>query len=134
MTLSIALPLSILIVIFFILKILIRVRKQNLRKMRNGSTFLKFCRFIPSLNLGLIEPENLVASGNVISLHISASSFDHEVPGQEKQVNRHSYRYSTPKADIGCDSDLWRVLTEICSLQYLLSKSNDKSIFSSSYL
>lgn len=59
---------------------------------------------IPSSDMGFIESNNLILSGDGSSLHIHASPFGHKVK-LDKDGNP-LVRYSAPDADIGWDSDL----------------------------
>lgn len=59
---------------------------------------------IPSSDLGLIDSNDLVLSGDGSALHIHASPFGHKVLDQSSDGRTH--RFSAPEADSGWDSDL----------------------------
>jgi hypothetical protein len=59
---------------------------------------------VPSSDMGFIDSEDLILSGDGSSLHIHSSPFGHKV--QEDQNGNPLFRYSAPDADIGWDSDL----------------------------
>lgn len=59
---------------------------------------------VPSSDLGLFDPKDLVFSGDGSSLHIHSSLYGHKVSDPSSHVLSH--RYSAPEADLGWDSDL----------------------------
>ena len=59
---------------------------------------------IPSSDIGLIDSNNLVLSGDGSALHIHSSPFSHKV--KDADTNDLTHRYTAPDADIGWDSDL----------------------------
>lgn len=59
---------------------------------------------IPSADIGLIDSNNLILSGDGSALHIHSSPFGHKV--KDADDNDLTHRYSAPDADIGWDSDL----------------------------
>lgn len=59
---------------------------------------------IPSLDMGFIDSNNLILSGDGSAFHIHASPYGHEVIKDDNTVNTH--RYSAKNADFGWDSDL----------------------------
>lgn len=58
----------------------------------------------PSSDIGLIDSENLILSGDGSALHIHSNPFGHKV--KDADDNDLTHRYTAPDADIGWDSDL----------------------------
>jgi len=72
----------------------------------------------PSINLGLIEKENGVFSGDGSALHIHSNHFGNKVDNPAD--DQHSHRYTAPDADIGWDSDLgsWYLGYSLYNISY----------------
>lgn len=71
-------------------------------------SFFNAIAVIPSHDLGLINSNHLVLSGDGTSLHIHSNIHGHRVIEKDEDEDplKPTHRYSSPDADIGWDSDL----------------------------
>lgn len=67
-------------------------------------TFFDSIAVVPSVDCGLIDLPNFIASGDGSAAHIHASPYGHKI--LEESSDGCTHRYSSPEADIGWDSDL----------------------------